>query len=179
MGSGASTTASRMSDAFSAVVVSETLTLFDVLGSATADVAETTLVHTPGVGRITLTVTVALARNASVPSAQLTTPPAGGLHVPCVVVALTKVEPAGSVSVNAIPVAAKGPLLSTRIVYVNVPPAGPGSGLSDWLTTRSACCAWADVATAAKATNASAVAKRTPRDHAPILDEPLVAGMAH
>ena len=61
-------------------------------------------------------VTVALARNVRVPSAQVTTPEAGGLQVPCVPVALTKVEPGGSVSEKLMPVAVSGPLLSTRIV---------------------------------------------------------------
>src|SRR4051812_37582709 len=93
IGSGASTTVNCMSEAFCAVVLSETLTLFDVLGSVTADVAVTTLVHTPGVGRMTWIVTVALARNVSVPSAQLTTPAAGGLQEPCVVDAPTNVDP--------------------------------------------------------------------------------------
>src|SRR5690349_20321220 len=160
-----------MSDAFCAVVLSATATLFDELGSATADVAVTVLVHTPGVGRMTWIVTVALARNASVPSEQLTTPPTGALHVPCVVAALTNVDPAGSVSANEMPVAVSGPLFSTRMVYVNVPRAGPGSGLSDWLTTRSACCASAGIATADNAASAMSAASfcaranaRTPYD---------------
>src|SRR6185369_995819 len=107
---------SRMSDAFCAVVLSATLTLFDEFGSGTAEVAVTTLVHTAGVGRMTWMVTVALARNVSVPSAQLTTPATGGAHVPCVVTALTNVETGGKVSAKLMPVATSGPLLSTRIV---------------------------------------------------------------
>ena len=41
--------------------------------------------------------------------------------------------------------------------YVKMPPAGPGSGLSDWLTTRSASCAKAG--SAANASNAIAPRK--------------------
>ena len=61
--------------------------------------------------------------------------------MPCVVATPTKVDPGGSVFAKLMPVDVSGPLLSTRIVYVNTPPAGPGSGLSAWLTTRSADCA--------------------------------------
>jgi hypothetical protein len=89
--------------------------------------------------------------------------PADSAQVPCVGVAPTNTAPVGTVSVRTTLLAAFGPLLSTRTVYVKTPPAGPGSGESDWLTTRSAFCAAAPVAAASSAANAS---RRAPRRRA-------------
>ncbi len=104
-----------MSEAFCAVVSSAMSMLLAVLGSKVDDVAEAVLVHTPAVGRITCTVTVALARKLRLPSAQLSTPATGAPQLPWVVAAPTKVDPGGSVSTRVMPIDESGPLLSTRI----------------------------------------------------------------
>src|SRR5687767_5009266 len=144
-----------MSAAACAVVSSVTFRLFDVFGSAVVAPAVAVFVRTPAVGSSTWSVTVTLARNAMSPSAQLTLPPAG-VQLPCIALTPTNVEPGGSVSVSVAPIASFGPLLSIRIVYVKTPPAGPGSGLSAWLTTRSA--SWACAGAAATIRRPQAVA---------------------
>ncbi|MNV17982.1 hypothetical protein D3C71_1087890 [compost metagenome] len=125
-----------------AVVSCTLLTLLLVFGSDVALPAVAVLVQTPAEGSRTRMVTVWLLLNGILPNVQSTTP-AAWLQVPAVVATSTNVEPTGSVSVSVTPVAPLGPLLSMRSVYVKMPPAGPGSGESAWLTTRSADCAMA------------------------------------
>ncbi|MBK6806122.1 MAG: hypothetical protein IPG84_15385 [Betaproteobacteria bacterium] len=74
-----------MTDMFAAfcAVVSSMPALLVRFGSDTADVVLAEFVHTPGVGRITWIATVACARNARLPSVQLTTP-AACEQLPCV-----------------------------------------------------------------------------------------------
>ena len=80
---------------------------------------------------------------------------------PSLAVMLTNVDPGGRVSVSETLLAAPGPLLSTRMVMVAVPPAGTGSGLTVWLdSTMSADCAQAPVA------NTSAPRAMAPRNDA-------------
>ena len=81
----------------------------------------------PVAGAVAVMVIVALAPDASVPTAQTTVPEAL-VQVPWVELADTNVTPAGRVSVTVAPVAVPGPLLLAVRVYVMVLPATAVAG---------------------------------------------------
>jgi hypothetical protein len=90
----------------------------------------------PVSGAVTLMVIVAVCPLVIVPRVQVTGPDPAQL--PRVVEALTKVTPAGSVSVTVTPVAVEGPLFWAWMVYVSVPPGATGSGVANFAISTSA-----------------------------------------
>jgi len=112
--------------------------LLPAFGSLSVAVTLALLVIVPlEAGAVTAMVTVADPALAIVPRLHVTVP-ALWVQVPWVGVADTKPTPAGKVSVRVTPVAALGPALLTLTVYVRLPPATTGSGLSVLVTDRSA-----------------------------------------
>jgi hypothetical protein len=119
------------------LVVGRTVLLLVLDSPSLAATVELAVKVPPTVVRAT-TVTVAEAGAATVvfamsPRAVTTVPfePGGGVVcVPCVVVAETKVIPAGRAVLRTTPVAADGPSFLTTIVYVTLSPSSSGSGES-------------------------------------------------
>jgi hypothetical protein len=94
------------------VVMTGTVTLFVLLGSTVGELAPATLVNVPEAGAVTVTVTLLTWPLAKTPRLQLTTP----LLLAPPPVALTKLTPAGNVSVTTTPLALDGPKFVTDIV---------------------------------------------------------------
>lgn len=115
------------------------------MASDSADVTDAVLVRTPALLGRTTSAIVAELGNSRLPNEQVTV--AVPLHVPWLVVADTKVTPAGSESVRTTEVAVVGPLLLTEMLYVRLAPATTGSGLGVMLTRTSLPQAHATVAT--------------------------------
>jgi hypothetical protein len=89
--------------------------LFAEFGSPTPEVTLASFVMEPVDGGVTLIVALAFAPFATVPSAQVTTPP-DCEQVPCEAVAELNATPDGSVSERLTLVALEGPLLCTLSV---------------------------------------------------------------
>src|SRR5262249_37811458 len=95
------------------------------------------LVWAAGLTTVAVSVSVALAAPASVPTAHRPVPLS---YEPRPGTADTNWSPAGSKSVTATPVAASGPLLGSVTVNVTVSPTLGVGFLTDFLSARSACC---------------------------------------
>jgi hypothetical protein len=98
----------------------------------------TTEVAVESAGTLAVTVNAREAALAMVPAVHVTTCPLTEQELPGGAVALTKVTPAGSVSITETPVAVLGPLFVTVIGYCTVPPALTDVGDDDFVTARSA-----------------------------------------
>jgi hypothetical protein len=96
------------------------VTLFVLLGSTVGELALAVFVSVPLAGAATVTVTLLTWPLAKVPNVQLTTP----LVFTPPPVALTKLTPAGSVSVTTTLLALDGPKFVTDIVYTRLLDAG-------------------------------------------------------
>jgi hypothetical protein len=97
-----------------------TVTLFVLLGSTVGELAPATLVNVPEAGAVTVTVTLLTWPLAKTPRLQLTTP----LLLAPPPLALTKLTPAGNVSVTTTLLALDGPKFVTDIVYTRLLVAG-------------------------------------------------------
>jgi hypothetical protein len=97
---------------FVTVVITGGVTLFVLLGSPVGELTVATLVNEPLAGAVTVTVTLLTWPLASVPRLQLTTP----LLFNPLPLALTKLTPAGNVSVTTTLLALDGPKFVTDIV---------------------------------------------------------------
>jgi hypothetical protein len=126
----------RLAAGFTVVVVVQLL--LPVFGSVTPLVTLAVLLSVPTAAApgVTTMVTVALAPLAKVPIEQVIV--AVPVQLPGLDVAETNVTFAGKVSVTVTPVAALGPLLVTRMLYVRFWPANTGSGESLLVSARFA-----------------------------------------
>jgi hypothetical protein len=94
------------------VVMTGAVTLFVLLGSTVGELALAVFVSVPLAGAVTVTVTLLIWPLVKVPNVQLTTP----LLLAPPPVALTKLTPAGNVSVTTTLLALDGPKFVTDIV---------------------------------------------------------------